>query len=149
MAPGSGQRLRQAYLRYLLIVAVVLVVVLPIALSIAVFTAEGQAVLTAAVGLLGAVTSAVLLITALIRGRAAVAGDILTVPGIRSSGSLALAAEVAGYVGALAALALGLLQRSLDVDLAFTMGLVMAALSAAPALISDAARRMSRRLAGN
>ena len=104
--------------------------------------------LTAAVGVVGAVVSAALLIAALISGHAAVAGDVLSVPGIRASGSLARAAEVAGYVGALAALTLGLAQRLLDVDLAFTVGLVMAALSGAPALVSGAARRWSHRLTG-
>ncbi|MEV8506291.1 hypothetical protein AB0368_15855 [Actinoplanes sp. NPDC051475] len=147
LAPGSGQRLRQAYLRYLLIAVVALVLILPLALGIAASAAEGQTVLIAAAGVAGAVVSGALLIAALVKGRAAVAGDVLSVPGTRTSGSLALAAEVVGYAGALAALVLGLVQRLLDIDLALTLGLVMAALSAAPAVISDAARRLSRRLA--
>jgi hypothetical protein len=146
LTPGSGARVRQAYLRYLLIAGVVVLLVFMPVLATALTTAEGETVLTVVVGAAFVAVSSLLLLAALLRGRNAVTCDIVSLPAMRSSGALALAAQAAGWAGVAAALTLGVIQRLFDVDLAFTMGFVTAVCCAIPAVISDAARRLSRRL---
>ncbi|MEV6602517.1 hypothetical protein AB0M36_37595 [Actinoplanes sp. NPDC051346] len=126
--------------------AVVLVVVLPLVFATAFSTAKGQAVTTVAVGAVAAVVSVALLIAALLRARASVTADVLSLPAMRASGALALAAEVTGWGGALAALTLGLIRHMSDVDLVFTMGIAAAIGAAFPAVLSGPAHRLSRRL---
>jgi len=86
--------------------------------------ADAETVLT--VGVAAMVVASMLLFASLLRGRAAVTVDTLSIPVMRSSAALALAAQAAGCAGVTGALILGFLQRLSDVDLAFTTGLNMA-----------------------
>lgn len=146
LTPGSGARLRRAYTRYLLIATAGLSIVLVLAVGAARAAADGDTVLIVIVGVAATVAASLLLIGALLRGRAAIIADTLSIPAMRSSAVLALAAQVAGCAGIVAALTLGFLQQLSDVGLALTTGLAMAVCSAAPTVLSGAARRMSRRL---
>lgn len=64
--------------------------------------------------------AALLLFASLLRGRA---GDTLSMPVMRISGALAVAAQATGWAGASAAMILGFLQRLSDVDLVLYDGL--------------------------
>jgi hypothetical protein len=144
--PGSGAPLRQAYVRYLLIAAAALVIVLVLVVGSALAVGDGGTVPTIVVGIAATVVASLLLFASLLRGGAAVAADTLSIPVMRSSGALALAAQAAGWARVTAALILGFLQRLSDVELAVTTGLIMAICSAVTAALSAAAHRMSRRL---
>ncbi|MEU4217349.1 hypothetical protein [Actinoplanes sp. NPDC026623] len=146
IAPGSGARVRRAYSLYLLIAAVTVVLVLVIVVGSALAATEGGPLLTVVFGATAAIIASLLLVASLLRGRAAVAADTLSVPAMRSSGALARAAQVAGCAGAAGALILGFLQHLSDIELAFTIGVVTATCAAVPAVLSGAARRLCRRL---
>jgi hypothetical protein len=145
LAPGGGERLRRVYLVFLLVVLVMLVILLPLVL----FGLSGDGhtpILT--VGGVVVTVSSVLLLIALVRGRAAVRHDAISTTGTRAAGALARAAGAIAWAGAAATLVTGIVQHYRHVESALLVGIVMAASALIPAMLSDGADRMSGRLSG-
>lgn len=139
LRPGGGVRLRQAYARLLLVSALAVLVVVPIALTLAGTT-------TLHTGAAVVVASSVLLLAALVRGRSAVHGDQVAVRAAGASAMLSRFGGAIGWLGAVTVLTTGIVQRFQGVDDALLEGILLGGVSLVPAVANDATNRIAKRL---
>jgi len=144
IAPGSGPRLRRYYLILLLFTAIGMPLLILAALAIA--RSIGEATLTATIGLTAMLIASALLLIAVIRARTSVTTDAIAPPGMRSSGTVAMAAQIIGGAGGAITLVTGLLQHANGVDLGTEMGGLIALICFIPAATAGTVHRLSRRL---
>lgn len=142
-AAGAGGFIRRSYARNIVVGLVALAFVTFLPLLSAARMARGAGVLTVALGTAATFIAFGLLFTALLRGRAAVSGDTIELTRMRSSGRLALAAQIAGLAGIVVTAVLGLLH---DAGWALPLSALLALAAASPVLIGNAVRRSARAL---
>ncbi|MDI6103557.1 hypothetical protein QLQ12_33595 [Actinoplanes sp. NEAU-A12] len=106
--------------------------------------AQDEAITTVTVGTAAVVVAFGLLIASILRGRAAVADDEVSLGVMGSSGVLALAAQITGIAGAVVTVTIGLLQRQ-ETELALVIGIVLALCLIAPFIFGNTVRLLSLR----
>jgi hypothetical protein len=144
--PGSGHRLRQSYTKLIAASLIAAAIILAFTLfTAAASMGDAQATIPLVASVVVGICSACLIV-ALVRGRAAVHGDFVALPGIRRSGSLAKAGSLVGWLGAALVLVAGIGLHYQDVDNALLLGIVFGPACLIPAVCNDSARRIATRL---
>lgn len=148
LPPGGGSRLRALYLRFMVIAVVAVLIVLSFVLSATVSAIGDDDLATLLAGGVVITISSVCLIAALMRGRAAVDGDRVSIPTVVSSRRVARVGSLVGWIGALAVVAIGVIQHYQHVDMALLEGIVLGGAALIPAVGNDSANRTARRIIG-
>jgi hypothetical protein len=144
--PGGGRRLRRTYLLYLISSIVVVLLILSFALFATVLASGEGGAVTLLTGTVAITISSVCLIVALLRGRAAVHDDWVSIPAATRSQRAARVGSLLGWIGALAVAATGVIQHYQQVDTALLQGIVLGGATLIPAVGNDSANRMARQI---
>lgn len=148
LPPGGGNRLRALYLRFLVMAVVAVLIVLSFVLSATVSAIGDDYEATLLVGSVVITISSVCLIAAVMRGRAAVDGDLVSIPTAVNSRRLARVGSLVGWIGALAVVATGVIRHYQQVDMALLEGIVLGGAALIPAVGNDSVNRTARRITG-
>ena len=145
LVPGGGGRLRQSYTKLLVASLIAVATIMTVAVVATATVQSGSPVLTLLAWAV-LLVSAGCAVMALVRGRASVHGDRVSLPALRASRSLARAGSTVGWVGALAIVVTGLLRHLQGADDALIGGIVLGAGALIPAVCNDGALRIAKRL---
>jgi hypothetical protein len=144
--PGGGAILRRAYAKLLTLSVAAVAVVLVLVISVAITSAGDGTWPTLLVAVVVLVVASACLLLAISRGRTAVNGDQIEIPGLRASSSLARIGSLVGWLGAIVIVATGFLQNTQDIRNALLCGLLLGAAGLILGVCNDGAHRIAKRL---
>jgi hypothetical protein len=144
IVPGSGNRLRRQYLLLLAVAGIVMPLII-IAVAALAHRFDGPA-LTAILGLATMIVATGFLLPAVVCGRGAVTANTIGLGLMRSSGTLAMTAQIVGLAGGVVTIAAGFLQQLFGADDGVGLGGITAIVCIFAGSTGGIVNRLSRRL---
>ncbi|ROT26074.1 hypothetical protein EF879_25970 [Micromonospora sp. HM5-17] len=131
------------YLTLLLVAVVALAILLPIGWFLTVASIGDDDLPLVVVGAAVATVAAILLLAALVTGRAAIHGDVVATGTARTSAGFALAGGLTGWIGAGLVVLLAIVLALLQIDVVLVKAVPLTIASLLSGVLSDRARRIA------